>query len=65
MARIVEVRSADIPRGYEVQEVTDAKNEVYDVLWDNVLYPQEEDLILISEKIVETLTNKGWRPTVD
>lgn len=64
------------PEGYEIMEVSAAKDAVadrfYEEKWD--VDPSEEDadqapygidVIAAADDIVETLIKAGWRPTVD
>ena len=48
------------PDGYEVGEVSDAKNEVVDVIGQL----EGEDHLDVGDQIVSRLLEAGWRPTV-
>lgn len=52
------------PSGYEVAEVTAAKDLVYDVLWDNLdVMAGAGNILFVADHIVEKLIAEGWRPT--
>lgn len=50
------------PKGFEVQEVTEAKDLVYDLVYDS-LYVIEGSIITLADQVVEQLIESGWRPT--
>ena len=69
-----EIIDTEAPEGYEVEEVSRAKNEVMDLFeWRGDLFDFEyaegctraivKDSIETAEVIVEMLLKMGWRPT--
>lgn len=58
---IKEVPTVDVvPEGYELAEISDAKNAVLDLLHaDQNIDPEEVDLIGLSDSIVEELLKMG------
>lgn len=50
------------PSGYEVDEVTAAKDLVYDILYDE-LYVIEGSALAAADQVVDRLIEEGWRPT--
>lgn len=57
------------PAGYEVSEVSDAKDivlgELYYLIDDLGSYhiPEDSDLLKYADRIVSVLIDSGWRPT--
>lgn len=49
----------DAPAGFEVSDVSDAKDEVIDLLNTT----EGEDNITVADAIVTALLERGWRPT--
>lgn len=71
-----EIIDTEAPEGYEVEEVSRAKNEVMDLFeWRGDLFDFEYDSVLgdtravvkdsieTADAIVELLLKIGWRPT--
>lgn len=59
--RIREVPVVDeIPEGYELAEISAAKEQVYDLLYAQGLDPEENDLIQISDRVVEAFLRVGF-----
>lgn len=59
---VVDITAPEGFEGFEVQEVTEAKDLVYDVLWD-WNYSIGGSLISLADQVVEHLIGLGWRPT--
>lgn len=52
------------PSGYEADEVTAAKDLVYDVLWDNLDVTEGTgNILFVADRVVDALIAEGWRPT--